>query len=102
MPHVLPTPLFYKNKSFVNSSGNAECVEFIKQTLNAPATALWREGLKILKLKPGQADPVKPGTATFKGPAYLLAQWRDKCVREVIYPKSMRTAEFVFPAWIKK
>ena len=45
---------------------------------------------------------VKPGTATFKGPAYLLAQWRDKCVREVIYPKSMRTAEFVFPAWIKK
>ena len=45
---------------------------------------------------------VKPGTATFKGPAYLLAQWRDKCVREVIYPKSMRTAEFVYPAWIKK
>jgi branched-chain amino acid transport system substrate-binding protein len=45
---------------------------------------------------------VKPGTPTFKGPAYLLAQWRDKCVREVIYPKSMRTAEFIYPAWIKK
>lgn len=45
---------------------------------------------------------VKPGTATFKGPAYILAQWRDKCTREVIYPKSMRTAEFVYPAWIKK
>jgi branched-chain amino acid transport system substrate-binding protein len=45
---------------------------------------------------------VKPGTATFKGPAYLLAQWRDKCSREVVYPKSMRTAEFVFPSWVKK
>ena len=45
---------------------------------------------------------VKPGTATFKGPAYLLAQWRDKCAREVVYPKSMRTAEFIYPAWIKK
>ena len=45
---------------------------------------------------------VKPGTATFKGPAYILAQWRDKCTREVIYPKSMRTANFVYPSWIKK
>ena len=45
---------------------------------------------------------VKPGTATYKGPALLLAQWRDGCKREVIHPKSMRTAEYVFPAWIKK
>ena len=45
---------------------------------------------------------VKPGTATFKGPAYILAQWGDKCTREVIYPKSMRTADFVYPSWIKK
>ena len=27
-----------------------------------------------------------------------MAQWRDKCSREVIYPKAMRTAEFVYPA----
>jgi branched-chain amino acid transport system substrate-binding protein len=45
---------------------------------------------------------VKPGTPTFKGPALLLAQWRDGCKREVIYPKERRTAEFVYPAWIKK
>lgn len=45
---------------------------------------------------------VKPGSATFKGPALLLAQWRDGCKREVIYPKSMRTADYAYPAWIKK
>ncbi len=45
---------------------------------------------------------VKPGTPTYKGPALLLAQWREGCKREVIHPKEMRTAEFVYPAWIKK
>ena len=45
---------------------------------------------------------VKPGTATYKGPALLLAQWREGCTREVIHPKVMRTADFVYPAWIKK
>ena len=45
---------------------------------------------------------VKPGTPTFKGPSLLLAQWRDGCKREVIYPKERRTADFVYPAWIKK
>lgn len=49
-----------------------------------------------------ETHDVKPGTATFKGPALLLAQWRDGCKREVIYPKERRTAEFVYPAWIKK
>lgn len=49
-----------------------------------------------------ESHDVKPGTATFKGPALLLAQWRDGCKREVIYPKERRTAEFVYPAWIKK
>lgn len=45
---------------------------------------------------------VKPGTPTFKGPSLLLAQWRDGCKREVVYPKERRTADFVYPAWIKK
>lgn len=45
---------------------------------------------------------VKPGVPGYKGPALLLAQWREGCKREVIYPKEMRTAEFVYPAWIKK
>ena len=45
---------------------------------------------------------VKPGTATYKGPALLLAQWREGCKREVIHPKVMRTADFIYPAWIKK
>ncbi len=45
---------------------------------------------------------VKPGTATYKGPSLLFAQWRDGCKREVVYPKEVRTADFVYPAWIKK
>jgi len=49
-----------------------------------------------------ETHDVKPGTATYKGPAYILAQWRDKCAREVVYPKSMRTADFVYPSWVKK
>ena len=49
-----------------------------------------------------ETHDVKPGTPTFNGPALLLAQWREGCKREVIYPKSMRTAEFAYPAWIKK
>ena len=45
---------------------------------------------------------VKPGTATYKGPALLLAQWREGCKREVIHPKSLRTAEFLYPSWVKR
>jgi branched-chain amino acid transport system substrate-binding protein len=48
------------------------------------------------------AHDVKPGTPTYKGPALLFAQWREGCKREVVHPKEMRTAEFVYPAWIKK
>ena len=35
---------------------------------------------------------VKPGSATYKGPALLFAQWRDGCKREVVVPKSMTGA----------
>ena len=49
-----------------------------------------------------ETHDVKPAAPGYKGPALLLAQWRDKCGREVIHPKAMRTADFVFPSWIKK
>jgi branched-chain amino acid transport system substrate-binding protein len=49
-----------------------------------------------------ETHDVKVGSATHKGPAFLLAQWRDGCTREVVYPKQMRTADFKFPAWVKK
>jgi branched-chain amino acid transport system substrate-binding protein len=45
---------------------------------------------------------VKPGTASYKGPSFLFAQWRDGCKREVVHPKELRTADFVYPSWIKK
>lgn len=55
MAHILqPKPgktleQTYQGLSYVNAKGNSECVEFIKQTLQAPETALWREGTKIIK-----------------------------------------------------
>ena len=49
-----------------------------------------------------ETHDVKPGTPTFKGPALLLAQWREGCKREVVFPKELRTADFVYPEWIKK
>ena len=49
-----------------------------------------------------ETHDVKPGTADFKGPNLLFAQWREGCKREVIYPKERRTAEFVYPEWVKK
>lgn len=49
-----------------------------------------------------ESHDVKPGTPTYKGPSFLLAQWREGCKREVVYPKSMRTADFVYPSWVKK
>ena len=63
MPYVLPSPDIHKGRAFSNSQGHTECVEFIKQTLSAPATALWREGAKIKKLSPGDQDPIAKGTA---------------------------------------
>lgn len=45
---------------------------------------------------------VKPGTATYKGPSLLLLQWQKNCDREVIFPKTRRTAEFIYPPWMKK
>ena len=49
MVHVLSNPESHTGKAFVNAKGNAECVEFIAQTLNAPATVVWREGSKVTK-----------------------------------------------------
>lgn len=55
MPHIL-SPLAgksleesYKGKAYTNDKGNAECVEFVKQTLGGPSTHGWTEGTKITK-----------------------------------------------------
>ncbi|HSD36567.1 MAG TPA: BPSL0067 family protein [Rhodocyclaceae bacterium] len=72
MPHILSNPSIYKSRSFANASGNTECVEFIRQTLNAPPTANWRAGTQISRLAGGVKDPVASGTAiaTFVGGSY--------------------------------
>jgi hypothetical protein len=54
MPHILQPPPGktlddYIGNSYTNEKGHAECVEFIKQALRAPATSSWTEGKKITK-----------------------------------------------------
>lgn len=63
MPHTLVNASAYAGRSFPNGDGNTECVEFIKQTLAAPATAIWREGAKVTRLAAGEKDPIAKGTA---------------------------------------
>ncbi|WP_293370315.1 BPSL0067 family protein [Nevskia sp.] len=63
MIRVLANPDSYAGKAYSNAKGNTECVEFVKQTLAAPVTALWREGLKVKKLNVGERDPLSRGTA---------------------------------------
>ncbi|WP_374324581.1 BPSL0067 family protein [Azonexus sp.] len=72
MAHVLENTDLYRNRSFPNERGNTECVEFIQQTLAAPPTRQWRQGMAIRKLAPGVSDPIRKGTAiaTFVGGAY--------------------------------
>jgi hypothetical protein len=62
-PHVLGVLTGHEKKPYVNGKGNAECVEFIRQSLDAPHTSKWREGGKIHRLSPGESDPVARGTA---------------------------------------
>jgi hypothetical protein len=57
----------YKGLAFTNDQGNTECVEFIKQTLNAPPTSSWREGRGI---KLGVVVPPGTAIATFVGGKY--------------------------------
>jgi hypothetical protein len=47
--HVLEKPDDHVGKAYKNDKGNTECVEFIKQTLKAPATSHWKEGTKVTK-----------------------------------------------------
>jgi hypothetical protein len=67
-PHVLrPKPgktleQSYVGIGFTNDQGNAECVDFIKQTLGAPATIAWSEGKKVVK---GGNIPAGTAIATF-------------------------------------
>ena len=57
LPHILKPDAgktlegTYAGSAYKNDAGNTECVEFIKATLDAPPTNLWREGVKIEKGK---------------------------------------------------
>ncbi len=55
--------LFGKSK-FVNSKGNTECVELVKQAAGAPQTALWKKGIHVMSSGFG-AIPRGTAIATF-------------------------------------
>lgn len=57
--HILDKPETFVGQAFENDKGETQCVEFIKKTLNAPQTSLWKEGKKIVKGDP----PIPWGTA---------------------------------------
>ncbi len=38
---------------YVNSKGNTECVEFVRQAAGAPATPAWRQGVHVSEAKSG-------------------------------------------------
>ncbi len=62
MPYALKMPeneVFGKGK-FVNLKSHTECVEFVRQATGAPATPLWKPGIKVAGAKPGQ---IARGTA---------------------------------------
>lgn len=63
MSHVLARPESYGGRSFPNTQGHTECVEFIKQALGGPVTSSWREGAKVVKLGPRAMDTLAKGTA---------------------------------------
>jgi len=44
----------YGKKKYVNEKGNTECVEFIRQTTDAPATTKWVRGRLVRSFKPGE------------------------------------------------
>jgi hypothetical protein len=44
----------YGKGKFQNEKGNTECVEFVRQATGAPATTLWKRGLKVADAKAGE------------------------------------------------
>ncbi len=42
-----------KKEQFVNSIGNTECVEFVRQASAAPHTTLWKKGDLVVDMVPG-------------------------------------------------
>lgn len=101
MPHILKPQGnktledTYAGNTYKNDKGNAECVEFIRQTLGAPPTSLWREGDKIEK---GKKD-VLPGTAiaTFANNKY--PQTGDSGKHAAIYLDQDGTGVIVLDQW---
>jgi hypothetical protein len=49
-----------RKESYPNSSGKTECVEFVRQTTNAPHTTSWRPGIKVMD---AAAGTITRGTA---------------------------------------
>ena len=45
----------YGKKKFANAKGHTECVEFIRQAADAPATSQWVRGRLVKSFKAGES-----------------------------------------------
>lgn len=45
--------VFGKGK-YINSKGNTECVEFVRQAAGAPQSIIWKQGKKVSEAKIGE------------------------------------------------
>jgi len=81
---------------YKNAKGNTECVEFVRQTTNAPPTIMWKPGTKVADAKAGE---IVRGTAiaTFddndKYPTDALGQ------HAAIYLYHTKDAIYVLDQW---
>ncbi len=65
MAYSMPTVLTPKgSRAYKNKKGNHECVVFVQDVTHAPATEMWKQGVKVLDAEPGS---IRYGTviATF-------------------------------------
>lgn len=95
MPFILRNPESHVGKAYKNSKGNTECVEFVRQTLNLPATALWIEGTRIQKGSAG----IMRGTAIATFVAGKYPQTGDSGKHAAIYLEQNDTGIVVLDQW---
>jgi len=77
---------------YANAKGNHECVALVQQTTQAPLTAQWTQGKKVLECAPGE---IAVGTviATFDENGKYPAEQRHAALYEGHDPNGIRVVD---------
>ena len=81
---------------YVNTTGNSECVEFVRQSTGAPATLSWKMGMKVADAKPGE---IIRGTAIATFDSKKRYPVDDKGKHAAIYLQHNVTRMVVLDQW---